>query len=505
MEYKEIAKKNLKIYNSLTGKKEFFNPIHKNNIGIYVCGPTVYNHLHLGNCRTFIFFDIVFRYFKHLGYKVRYVRNITDVGHLENNGQHNEEDKIYNRSKIEGLEPMEIVQKYTISFHNLLNILNLLPPSIEPTATGHIVEQVDMVKSLIQKKSAYEMNGSVYFDLKKYNKNYSYGVLSHNNLNQLINKNFNFSSEKHYFQDFSIWKKVGSNHIMSWNSPWGKGVPGWHTECTVMSTKYLGKNFDIHGGGIDLKFPHHECEIAQFRSFYETDSILANYWMHTNMLTLNGKKMSKSTGNFLDLQNILMIKKDNYFSNIIKFFILQSHYRNILNFSEKGLLDSEKGFKKIICSIKILNNFCEKESLKKQTNNNTNTKSFTLFNVSDWINSCYKAINDDFNIPLLISLLFEVTNIIINDPKKIEDSWIFLLKKYMNYFFFDILGFINNNEVNISIEKSKKFEILVKGLIKLRKEAREKKNWIISDIIRKELHNIGIFLHDKKINKSKLD
>lgn len=493
MEYKEIAKKNLKIYNSLTGKKEFFHPIHKNHVGIYVCGPTVYNHLHLGNCRTFILFDVLLRYFKHLGYKVRYVRNITDVGHLENNGKLDEEDKINKRSKIEGLEPMEIVQKYTISFHNLLNILNLLPPSIEPTATGHIVEQIDMVKYLIKKKLAYEINGSVYFDLKKYNKNYSYGVLSHNNLNQLINKNFSFSSEKRYFQDFSIWKKVGSNHIMSWNSPWGKGVPGWHTECTVMSTKYLGKNFDIHGGGIDLKFPHHECEIAQFRSFYDTDRILANYWMHTNMLTLDGKKMSKSKGNFFDLQNILMRKKNDNFSNVIKFFILQSHYRNILNFSEKGLLDSEKGFKKITYSIRILNNFCEKRSI------NTNT-SFTLFNVSDWINSCYKAINDDLNIPLLISLLFKVTNIIINNPKKIEKSSFFLLKKYMNYFFFDILGFIDDNEINISIEKSKKFEILVKELIKFREEAREKKNWIISDRIRKELHHIGIFLHDKKKN-----
>ncbi|WP_185864523.1 cysteine--tRNA ligase [Blattabacterium cuenoti] len=502
MEYKNTAKNNLRIYNSLTGKKELFYPIHNDYVGIYVCGPTVYNHLHLGNCRTFILFDVVFRYFQHLGYKVRYVRNITDVGHLENNNGQSEDDKINKRSKIEGLEPMEIVQKYTISFHNILNTLNLLPPNIEPTATGHIIEQIDMVKDLINKKLAYEVNGSVYFNVRKYNKNYSYGILSRNNFHQLINKNLNFLEDKYYYQDFSIWKKVNPNHIMGWNSPWGKGIPGWHTECTVMSTKYLGKNFDIHGGGIDLKFPHHECEIAQAKSFYTTEknssNNLANYWMHTNMLTLDGKKMSKSKGNFIELRNLFLIRKKNdCFPNIIRFFVLQSHYRSILNFSEKSLLDAEKGFKKIFLSLNIINDACQNRFTKK--NNNETSSSF---DTSKWIHSCYQAINDDFNTPLLISLLFKVSNIVTdaNEIEKISD--IFLLKKYINHFFFEILGFKKeDNQTNVSKEKLKKLEILVNRLIQFRKEEREKKNWFISDKIRKELYNIGISLHDKSINK----
>ncbi|WP_185858585.1 cysteine--tRNA ligase [Blattabacterium cuenoti] len=476
---------NLKIYNSLTGKKELFKPIHKKYVGIYVCGPTVYNHLHLGNCRTFISFDIIFRYFKHLGYKVRYVRNITDVGHLENENK-DTEDKISKKSRIEGLEPMEIVQKYTLSFHNLLNILNVLPPNIEPTATGHIIEQIDMIQELIKKKLAYEINGSVYFNLKEYRKFYSYGILSKNKINQLFNKKLKFSKEKHSFQDFSLWKKANTNHIMNWNSPWGKGFPGWHIECTVMSTKYLGETFDIHGGGLDLKFPHHECELAQATGFFNKKDF-AHYWMHTNMLTLNGKKMSKSTGNFLELKDILHGNGNIFSPSIIRFFILQSHYRSIMNFSNKGLENAEKGYIRIMKAINILKNFHSNTSIQKNHN----------FDVYRWINGCYNAINDDFNLPLLIAYLFEATHVV--NSSYIENiNHIDLLKKYMTHFVFDILGLQEpKNNSSINENSKKKLEILTERLIQFRVEAREKKNWNLSDRIREELSHIGIFLHDR--------
>ncbi|WP_185867203.1 cysteine--tRNA ligase [Blattabacterium cuenoti] len=491
MDNKNYQKKNrndLKIYNSLTEKKEFFKPIHKEYVGIYVCGPTVYNHLHLGNCRTFISFDIVFRYLKHLGYKVRYVRNITDVGHLENE-DYDVEDKIYKKSRIEGLEPMEIVQKYTLSFHDLLNMLNVLPPSIEPTATGHIIEQIDMIQVLMKKKLAYEINGSVYFDLQKYIKLYPYGVISKNKIDKLFHKKLKFSEEKRGFQDFSLWKKACSSHIMNWNSPWGKGFPGWHIECTTMSTKYLGETFDIHGGGIDLKFPHHECELAQAIGIYNK-KYLAHYWMHTNMLTLNGKKMSKSTGNFLELKDVIHKKvcENTFFPSIFRFFIIQSHYRNVIDFSNKGLVDAEKGYHRIMRAMSVLKNF-EPEASKDILKN--------YFNVYHWIDICYEAINDDFNIPLLISHLFQAVRIINNNYlHKIEKSHVNLLKEYMVYFVFDILGI---QEVN-SYEKSYiKLKILVNRLIQFHTEARKQRNWIVSDRIRKELSYIGILLHDKKL------
>ncbi|WP_185866283.1 cysteine--tRNA ligase [Blattabacterium cuenoti] len=485
MEEINYIKNNLKIYNTLTGKKELFKTIHKKHVGIYVCGPTVYNHLHLGNCRTFVSFDIVFRYLKHLGYKVRYVRNITDVGHLENDL----EDKISKKSRIEGLEPMEIVQKYTLSFHNLLSILNVLPPSIEPTATGHLIEQIDMIKELIKRNLAYEINGSVYFNLKEYKKLYPYGILSKNKIDKLFNKKLNFSEEKRNLQDFSLWKRAHPSHIMSWNSPWGKGFPGWHIECTAMSTKYLGEIFDIHGGGIDLKFPHHECELAQAIGVYNKN-YLAHYWMHTNMLTLNGKKMSKSTGNFLELKDLIHNKfcKKTFFPSIIRFFILQSHYRSVMDFSNQGLMNAEKGYYRIMKAVKILKNLHPK----------TLTMNHHVFDVFYWIKSCYKAINDDFNIPLLISHLFEATHVVnsfsINDIGK---SHVNLLKKYMIYFVFDILGLQEQKkEINPSEEK---FQILIERLIKFRTEARKQKNWILSDRIREELSYIGIPFHDDKL------
>ncbi|WP_185857382.1 cysteine--tRNA ligase [Blattabacterium cuenoti] len=492
MKEKNFLEKNrnhLKIYNSLTGKKEFFQPIHKEYVGIYVCGPTVYNHLHLGNCRTFISFDIVFRYLKHLGYKVRYVRNITDVGHLENEN-HDVEDKISKKSRIEKLEPMEIVQKYTLSFHNLLNVLNVLPPSIEPTATGHIIEQIDMIQELIAKKLAYEINGSVYFDLKEYRKLYPYGVISKNKIDELSHNKLKFLEEKRGYQDFSLWKKAYDSHIMNWNSPWGKGFPGWHIECTTMSTKYLGETFDIHGGGIDLKFPHHECELAQAIGVYN-QSNFAHYWMHTNMLTLNGNKMSKSTGNFLELKDIIHDKicGKTFFPSIFRFYILQSHYRNVINFSSKGLMDAEKVYYRIMKAIEMLKNFEPKTSKKTLKNHN-------IFNIHHWINNCYQAINDDFNLPLLITYLFQASMHIINNSlHDIDIYYVNLLKKYMIYFVFDILGI---QEINHDEENSKNFKILVERLIKLRIEIRKERNWIISDKIRQELSYIGISLHDEK-------
>ncbi|WP_185865074.1 cysteine--tRNA ligase [Blattabacterium cuenoti] len=481
---------NLKIYNSLTKKKELFNPINNKNVGIYVCGPTVYNHLHLGNYRTFIIFDIIFRYLKHIGYKVRYVRNITDVGHLENDEYHNHsEDKISKRSRIEGIEPMEIVQKYTISFHKVLNTLNLLPPSIEPTATGHIIEQIEIIKKFIDKKLAYENKGSVYFNLKQYEKLYPYGVISNNNVNNLFFKKKNFNHEKLSPHDFCIWKNASDKHIMKWNSPWGKGFPGWHTECMVMSTKYLGSRFDIHGGGIDLKFPHHESELAQSNGFYNTQNSFAKYWIHTNMLTINGKKMSKSLGNFISANEIF--SKTISSPNVFKLFILQFHYRNILNFSLESLKIAEKGYLKIKKSIKILKYFIPNNNLEDPSSE---------FKLKNWIYNCYHAINDDFNTPLLISHLFKATNFINSSSfsEKITKYNFKLLKKYMIYFIFDILGFIEIKK-ELSEENSKNLDILIKNLIKFREKMRIQKQWIISDKIRKELFNIGILIKDKKL------
>ncbi|WP_185851050.1 cysteine--tRNA ligase [Blattabacterium cuenoti] len=484
--YKNFIKKKVKIYNSLTGKKELFKPNHKDCIGIYVCGPTVYNHLHLGNCRTFISFDLVFRYFKHLGYKVRYIRNITDIGHLEEN-----EDKISKRSRIEGLEPMEIAQKYTISCHEILKKFNTLPPSIEPTASGHIVEQIDMIQELIKRNSAYEKNGSVYFDIKKYSQSSFYGKISHNKIDYLLNNKFKFIDEKRHFQDFSLWKKSNKNHIMNWNSPWGKGFPGWHIECSAMSMKYLGPNFDIHGGGVDLKFPHHECELAQSFSLYKKD--LANYWMHINMLTFNHKKMSKSTGNYLSMKELVChtnkYDKEIYHPVIIKFFIFKSHYRSILNFSEKGLIDAKKGYNRLMNTMKILEKFSIVEIQDDKENN--------LFDIYQWIKNCYNAINDDFNTPLLISYLFKAVYFVNNVNDNRKNSNFFLLKKYMNFFIFDILGLKYIEEKSVE-NFSLKLNMLTKILLEIRIKARKERNWILSDKIRNELSRIGISVHDEK-------
>jgi len=376
----------ISIYNSLSGNKEVFTPIVEGNIGMYVCGPTVYSDVHLGNCRTFISFDLVFRYLKHLGYKIRYVRNITDAGHLENDADEGE-DKITKKARLEQIEPMEIVQRYTVGFHTILKQFNNLPPSIEPTATGHIVEQIEIIKTIIDNGFGYEVNGSVYFDVVKFNETNDYGKLSGRNLEDMINNSRELAgqSEKRNPQDFALWKKAEPVHIMRWPSPWSDGFPGWHLECTVMSSKYLGEQFDIHGGGMDLKFPHHECEIAQGEAACGKTPV--NYWMHANMLTLNGKKMSKSTGNTILPQEIFSgdntILDKPFKPTVVRFFMLQAHYRSIMDFSNDALEASEKGFLKLMEAIKSLNSLP--------------TSKTTSFNVSAWKQRCYDAMNDDFN------------------------------------------------------------------------------------------------------------
>ncbi|WGH26903.1 MAG: cysteine--tRNA ligase [Candidatus Bostrichicola ureolyticus] len=485
---KKIIKRNIKIYNSITGKKEIFNPIIKGHVGMYVCGPTVYNKIHLGNCRTFIHFDLIFRYFKYLGYKVRYVRNITDVGHLENDNDEGE-DKIGKKAKIEKLEPMEIVQKYTIDFHHTLYLFNILPPSIEPTATGHIIDQIEDIKILIKKGLAYEVNGSVYFNIEAYNKNYEYGILSKHKIDNLIESSrfLKKQQEKRNPKDFALWKKAPINHIMHWPSPWGNGFPSWHLECSTMSVKYLGKFFDIHGGGIDLKFPHHECELAQIKGIYNQKTI--NFWIHTNMLTLNGYKMSKSTMNILLPKDIFSGKntflEKPFHPNIVRFFILKNHYRSIINISNDALIDAERTYYSLMNKFKKLDNIYYAD-----TDNVVST-----FDVFSWKEECHKAMDDDFNSPMLISLLFKATKYIELLEKgvlKLGIDDFLLFKNTMHNFIFKVLGLEPIEKID---NVSKK---LINLLIKIRNNARYEKNWILSDNIRNELKELGITLEDNK-------
>jgi cysteinyl-tRNA synthetase len=482
--------KNLQIYNSLSGQKEIFKPIDEHHVGMYVCGPTVYSNVHLGNCRTFISFDLVFRYLKHLGYKVRYVRNITDAGHLENDAEVGE-DRIAKKARLEQIEPMEVVQRYTVDFHNTLGKFNNLPPSIEPTATGHIVEQIEIIKDIIGKGFAYEANGSVYFDVLKYNSSNNYGILSGRKLEDMIanTRELAAQSDKKNPQDFALWKKAEPQHIMRWPSPWSDGFPGWHLECTVMSTKYLGEQFDIHGGGMDLKFPHHECEIAQGKAASGKDPV--NYWMHANMLTLNGKKMAKSTGNYI-LPNE-MFTGDNdilskaYLPSVVRFSMLQANYRSILDFSDEALLASEKGYFKLMTAINML------DSLP--------TSNTSSVDVETWKNSCYTAMNDDFNSPVLIAKLFDAVKIIntVNDNKDtITKEDLSILKETLNAFVFDVLGLENANSNTATDSSSDKLSGTLELLIQLRAEARANKDFATSDKIRDELAKLDIELKDGK-------
>ncbi|MBP6181527.1 cysteine--tRNA ligase [Flavobacterium sp.] len=477
----------LKIYNSLSGEKETFTPIHEGNVGMYVCGPTVYSNVHLGNVRTFMSFDVIFRYFLHLDYKVRYVRNITDVGHIVDDVDEGE-DKIAKKARLEQLEPMEVVQRYTVDFHDILNAFNFLPPSIEPTATGHIIEQIEIIKTIIDKGIGYEANGSVYFDVVKFNETNHYGRLSGRNIEDMLanTRDLDGQSDKRNTQDFALWKKAEPQHIMRWPSPWSDGFPGWHLECTAMSTKYLGNHFDIHGGGMDLKFPHHECEIAQNEAC--TGQTPVNYWMHANMLTLNGKKMAKSTGNNILPREILTgdntVLSKAFSASVARFFMLQAHYRSILDFSDDAIVAAEKGYKRLMEAI--------------DTSKDLNASSNSTIDIVAWKQSCYDAMNDDFNTPILVAQLFEGVRFInlLKDGKETlttEDLKTFTAA--INGFVFDVLGL---EDEKILDSNNDKLEGTVNMLIEMRKQARDNKNFALSDQIRDQLIALGIQLKDGK-------
>ena len=482
-----VRNHNLRVTNSLSGNKEPFVPINPGYIGMYVCGPTVYSNVHLGNCRTFMSFDMIFRYLKHLGFKVRYVRNITDAGHLENDAEEGE-DKIAKKAKLEQIEPMEVVQRYTVDFHQTLEKLNLLPPSIEPTATGHIIEQIEIIKEILAKGYAYESNGSVYFDVAKFNKQYHYGTLSGRKLEDMIANTRSLTSqeEKRNPQDFALWKKANPEHIMRWPSPWGDGFPGWHLECTAMSTKYLGDKFDIHGGGMDLKFPHHECEIAQSEACKGVPPV--NFWLHANMLTLNGKKMSKSTDNNIYPNEIFSgdnhILSKPYEPTVIRFFMMQAHYTSILDLSDEALQAAEKGYFRLM------------EGLKKL--DKLPVGATTTLDIAHWKTKCYEAMDDDFNTPILIANLFEGVRMIHQiDAGEATITSLDLngWKEDFNAFVFEILGLqIPENQK----ESKGKLEGVVSLLINLRNQARLNKDYATSDQIRDQLAELGIQLKDGK-------
>ena len=475
------------LYNTLTRKKEEFKPINPPFVGLYVCGPTVYSDVHLGNCRTFISFDLIYRYLLHLGYKVRYVRNITDAGHLE--GDHDEgDDKFAKKAKLEKLEPMEIVQKYSLGFHEIMSIFNTLPPSIEPTATGHICEQIEMIKEIINKDLAYEIKGNVYFDVEKYNKLFNYGQLTNRKLEELLDgtRALVGQDEKRGRLDFALWIKAKPETIMRWPSPWGQGFPGWHIECSAMSKKYLGETFDIHGGGMDLQATHHTNEIAQSQACFNKNP--ANYWMHTNMLTVNGVRMSKSAGNgFLPKElftgNHPLLEKG-YAPMAVKFFMLQTHYRSPLDFSNEALQASEKGFLRLMEGYSTLN------YLKADTLSNENIIELQL--------KCYAAMNDDFNTSVLIAHLFDALKIInsANDKKtKLTQDDIDLLKTIYQDFVFDVLGLKNEKTDSKTSEALSKVMELI---IDIRAKVKADKNFEIIDNIRDKLIDAGIQIKDTK-------
>jgi cysteinyl-tRNA synthetase len=475
------------LYNTLTRKKEEFKPINPPFVGLYVCGPTVYSDVHLGNCRTFISFDLIYRYLLHLGYKVRYVRNITDAGHLE--GDHDEgDDKFAKKAKLEKLEPMEIVQKYSLGFHEIMSIFNTLPPSIEPTATGHICEQIEMIKEIINKDLAYEIKGNVYFDVEKYNKLFNYGQLTNRKLEELLDgtRALVGQDEKRGRLDFALWIKAKPETIMRWPSPWGQGFPGWHIECSAMSKKYLGETFDIHGGGMDLQATHHTNEIAQSQACFNKNP--ANYWMHTNMLTVNGVRMSKSAGNgFLPKElftgNHPLLEKG-YAPMAVKFFMLQTHYRSPLDFSNEALQASEKGFLRLMEGYSTLN------YLKADTLSNENIIELQF--------KCYAAMNDDFNTSVLIAHLFDALKIInsANDKKtKLTQDDIDLLKTIYQDFVFDVLG-LKNEKTNS--KTSQALSKVMELIIDIRAKVKADKNFELSDKIRDKLIDAGIQIKDTK-------
>jgi len=477
----------LYIYNSLSRSKELFSPLHPPFTGLYVCGPTVYSNAHLGHARPAITFDLLYRYLLHLGYQVRYVRNITDVGHLENDADEGE-DKIEKKARLEHLEPMEVVQKYLNNFLKNMEQLNTLPPSIEPRASGHIIEQTEMIKKILDAGYAYEINGSVYFDVLKYNKKFPYGKLSGRVLEELQQntRSLEGTDEKRSPFDFALWKKATPEHIMRWPSPWSIGFPGWHLECSVMSTKYLGEVFDIHGGGMDLQFPHHECEIAQSTAALGKESV--RYWMHNNMITINGQKMARSLGNFITLDQLFTgdhpLLQQAYSPMTIRFFILTAHYRSTVDFSNEALIAAEKGLRKLMKAVQTL------LTLKPSSDSTVDIASLRI--------AMYQAMNDDLNTPVLLAQLFEGVKYInsVNDgTDRISENDLEALNSIFNTFVSDILG-LKDETAGESDEKLT--SDLMNIIIGLRQDARNKKEWAVSDHIRDELKKAGIMINDTK-------
>lgn len=477
----------LYLYNTLTRKKEEFKPLNPPFVGLYVCGPTVYSDVHLGNCRTFISFDMIYRYLRHLGYKVRYVRNITDAGHLE--GDRDEgDDKFAKKARLEQVEPMEIVQKYTVGFHDIMQGFNALPPSIEPTATGHICEQIEMVKEIMANGLAYEVGGTVYFDVEKYSKEFNYGQLTNRKLEELLEgtRELSGQDEKKGRLDFALWIKAKPETLMQWPSPWGRGFPGWHIECSAMSRKYLGDTFDIHGGGMDLQATHHTNEIAQSQACYHKTPV--NYWLHTNMLTVNGVRMSKSAGNgFLPGELFTgdhPLLERGYQPMAVRFFMLQTHYRSTLDFSNEALQASEKGFMRLMESYRTLQN------LQPSATSDENIKALQ--------DKCYEAMNDDFNTSVLIAHLFDAARIInsTNDKKlKLTQADIDLLRTMYQHFVFDVLG-LKTEEENGRMNTA--MDSVMELVLDIRKKAKTGKDFQLSDEIRNKLSEAGIQINDTK-------
>ena len=476
----------LNLYNTLSRKKEVFKPLAEGKVGMYVCGPTVYGDAHLGHARPGITFDVVFRYMQHLGYKTRYVRNITDVGHLVNDADEGE-DKIAKKARLDQLEPMEVVAYYTRSYHKDMAMLNTLPPSIEPTATGHIIEQIQMIEKILANDYAYEVDGNVYFDVVKYNEDHAYGKLSGRNIEDMISntRDLEGQSEKRNSVDFALWKKASPEHIMRWPSPWSEGFPGWHLECSAMSTKYLGARFDIHGGGMDLVFPHHEAEIAQSCASDGHEAV--NYWMHNNMITINGQKMGKSLGNFITLSEFFSGEHDKleqaYNPMTIRFFILQAHYRSTVDFSNEALLAAEKGMNKLMAALVTLEELVVSEN--------------STVNVEEFKTKFYSAINDDFNTPILVAHLFDAVkqiNSIAAGKGSIDKASKEALTKLMTDFCFDILGL---KKVAAEAQDGLADDVM-DVVLGLRKIAKENKDWSTADFIRAELGKLNITVKDSK-------
>jgi len=475
----------LKVYNTLKREVEEFQPIDPPFVGLYVCGPTVYSEVHIGNVRTFVSFDLIYRYLLHQGYKVRYVRNITDVGHLLDDS---DEDKISKKARLENIEPMEVVQRYTLDFHKVMDAFNALPPSIEPTATGHLIEQIELIESIIDTGFAYEANGSVYFDVEAYNRDNDYGKLSGRNTDDLISntRDLDGQSDKRSPLDFALWKKAEPEHIMKWNSPWGLGFPGWHLECSVMSTKYLGPTFDIHGGGMDLKFPHHECEIAQAKAGYGKDPV--KYWLHTNMLTFEGGKMSKSEGTGITPRELMTgehpLLTQAYDPMTIRFFMLQAHYRSTLDFSNEALQAAEKGNKRLMQAMADLNDLPTSDS--------------SSVDVADLRSRIVQAMDDDFNSPIAIAHMFEMVkwvNLIKDGKETITAADLKELQEFSSMFVHDVLGL--KDERSASVDNNK-VDGLMQMVLEIRNEAKTNRDFSTADSIRDKLAQLGFEIKDGK-------